>query len=425
MDYDDPESQSCASPKVHIALLLRPGKDGSTKSPMLINPGGPGGIGTLTALFLAGPIQAIFGSDQPVIGFDPRGIGYTTPLADCWATPPPYSCKDCAEDPSKGLQHRLEWIKQNAAYGFINSSSSSLKYLDAGHRAINKLCTAKDTRLGSKSILGHASTSHVARDMLSIVDAWDRWVDAAAAAQGVNPPTSPTKGKLVYWGFSYGTYLGIKFASMFPDRVGRLMLDGVVDAEYYESPIWAESLLDTDKILDLFSEFCVEKGEATCQLYRKGDKVQDITKRVRDVMNRLEYGNPITFTHPEFFYPVIIQPTLFKAIIFQVMYSPGQMFPALSVMLNQLYLEHYEAFSYFFGDPGEMCVVPGALTHVLNDAQRAIMCSDKRKPVIMFLRVLFFTLANKPTTKRLIKLPTRFVAPTKKWPPIPNLPTYG
>ena len=76
--------------------------------------------------------------------------------------------------------------------------------------------------------------------MLSIVDAWDRWVDAEAAAQGVSPPTSPTKGKLVYWGFSYGTYLGIKFASMFPDRVGRLMLDGVVDADLYETPVWAE-----------------------------------------------------------------------------------------------------------------------------------------------------------------------------------------
>ena len=33
---------------------------------------------------------------------------------------------------------------------------------------------------------------------------------------------------------------------MFPDRVGRVVLDGVVDADLYVSPIWSDSLRDAD-----------------------------------------------------------------------------------------------------------------------------------------------------------------------------------
>lgn len=33
--------------------------------------------------------------------------------------------------------------------------------------------------------------------------------------------------KLQYWGFSYGTFLGVTFASLFPDSVGRMVLDGM------------------------------------------------------------------------------------------------------------------------------------------------------------------------------------------------------
>ncbi|KAK3317029.1 TAP-like protein-domain-containing protein, partial [Apodospora peruviana] len=375
MDYTNPPGHTCRDDgrKVHIALVLQPATNkSSTKSPMLINPGGPGGSGTAFALIIAPVLQTIFGQDQPIIGFDPRGIGFTTPRADCWATPP--ECATCPENHAKGLLHRIEWLNMNVAYGGVNSSSVSLKYLNAGQRAVNSLCAERNDRLGGESILAHASTAHVARDVVSIIDSWERSIDDEEAV------VNPTKGKLVYWGFSYGTYLGAKFASMFPDRVGRMILDGVVDPEWYEAPVWAESLRDTDKILASFFTFCFEQGE-NCALYRDGDTSEKIGDRYTTLMEKLEHGEPVTFTQPDYFFPIILDAHLLKSLVFGILYSPKQLFPALGMFLNFLYEQDYEKFGMLYQDIQLSCALPGQLGVVLNDAQRAIMCGDKTKPV--------------------------------------------
>lgn len=125
----------------------------------------------------------------------------------------------------------------------INATESALGQRDSRARAAAKLCKQHDDMKGENSILRHMSTPAVAQDMLSIIDAWDEWrvvtgqVDSEMAAQTTDNEmpdktahSLETRGKLVYWGFSYGTLLGATFAAMFPQRVGRVVLDGVVDA---------------------------------------------------------------------------------------------------------------------------------------------------------------------------------------------------
>lgn len=72
-------------------------------------------------------------------------------------------------------------------------------------------CTAVQNKTGR--LIG---TAFVARDMMRVVDALGE------------------DGMLRYWGVSYGTVLGATLAAMFPNRVDRLVLDGVVNPfEYY------------------------------------------------------------------------------------------------------------------------------------------------------------------------------------------------
>ena len=138
----------------------------------------------------------------------------------------------------------------------VNETESALARRDARARAAAKLCKQHDDAVGKNSILRHMSTPAVARDMLSIIEAWDEWraetgqidikppaVTAAHEASTEPPYSLDTKGKLVYWGFSYGTLLGATFAAMFPQRVGRVLLDGVVDAGIQASlPFFRRSL---------------------------------------------------------------------------------------------------------------------------------------------------------------------------------------
>ncbi|KAK3998086.1 hypothetical protein QBC44DRAFT_228558 [Cladorrhinum sp. PSN332] len=367
--------------KVDVALLLLPASANSTapKSPLLVNPGGPGGSGVQLVLLLGKSIQAVFGPDQPVLGFDPRGVGYTTPLADCWARRP---CDNCPEDAAGGFMHRLDWENSMWGYGFINDSDVSLRYLNAGQRAVNGLCGEKAEQqegdMGNEGVLKYAGTKYVARDMLEIVEAWDRWTEKG---KGLEVDMQQQQmGKLTYWGFSYGTYLGMTFARMFPDRVGRMILDGVVDSDYYEQEFWAESLLDADKIWGRFFEYCVE-AESKCAFWKEGDGVEDLRERYEGAMEALdsEEEGPVTFTHPTYFYPVVLRKSYFRLIVFGTLKAPVLAYPALAGLLKILAERRYEFLSAMFADRQLLCSLPGNLPFInlVSDAQRAIMCADK------------------------------------------------
>ncbi|KAM0144039.1 hypothetical protein ACHAO1_000318 [Botrytis cinerea] len=402
MDYHRPLNESDDNPKVHIALILIPGKhtgDQFSKSPLLLNPGGPGGSGTLFGLVAGSLIQNIVGDDQDVIGFDPRGVGATTPPADCFSYGGTYD--GVGDDQARGDYHRLLFNVAGQAIGLANTSSTALRHLDARAKAMAKLCAEKDSLSGQSSIFRHAGTPSVARDMISIIDAWDDWTSSMKEESAYydiadfdlpderEPENEPedasldTKGKLVYWGFSYGTLLGSTFAAMFPDRVGRLVLDGVVDADYYVAPIWLESQRDADKVWSSFFKYCHE-AKSACEFHRENDKVTDIEERFESVMEKLK-KNPISVVLKDSLTPSLVTYSEVKYQIFQMLYAPLYGFRVLAPLLDALERNLEDFFEFIPTPPSydleTVCKHSQPKWIYFNDAQRVIFCSDKKYPL--------------------------------------------
>jgi pimeloyl-ACP methyl ester carboxylesterase len=179
MDYADP------SGKAIKLSVKRTSADDPTKriGSLLINPGGPGGSGISLVESAASVFSPEVMAAYDVVGFDPRGVGDSAPIA-------------CISDAE------LDTLR-SAVYDL--GSDVGIAALTADMTALGKACEEN-----TGPLLGVVDTVSAARDL-----------DILRAAVG-DP-------QLHYLGYSYGTALGAKYADLFPDRVGRLVLDGAVD----------------------------------------------------------------------------------------------------------------------------------------------------------------------------------------------------
>jgi pimeloyl-ACP methyl ester carboxylesterase len=178
--------------RIALAIIKIPATDLSDyRGAVWTNPGGPGGSGVYSMRRNGHNLQKIVGQNHDIISFDPRGIGASTPRLECWGS----------------KQNAKVWKLQNV--GLIDSHPGILYDAYARAYALSGACeeTMNQATTGEESLLNYVSTASVARDMLEII-------------------TKMGAGKMKYWGFSYGTYLGGAFAAMYPDKVERLVSDG-------------------------------------------------------------------------------------------------------------------------------------------------------------------------------------------------------
>ncbi|KAF6805254.1 hypothetical protein CSOJ01_09630 [Colletotrichum sojae] len=391
MDYQRPLNQSADNPKVHIAMVLLPapghGLDTGrfSESPLLVNPGGPGGAGTLFVQPPIGPtVQTAAGGDVDLIGFDPRGIGHTVPRADC------FTRTEGSEDPSKeaktvGAMNRLAWMATAHDVGLPNGTNEALDALAHRARAVSKLCKLKDN---DESGFRYMATPNVAADMKSIIDAHEVWLEESGfetvtlgarlrSPSETAPPS--TKGKLVYWGFSYGTLLGQTFAAMYPDSVGRLILDGVVNSHTYDRPTWwVSTMRDSDAVLDKFFYYCHLAKEA-CPLHRDGDEgPSDVMERYQHVMRTLR-AQPLLTVSDITNTPVMLLEADLKKAMFVGLYSPVKLFPLMAMIFDKLYAGcDLGSFDGVGAWPMLMCHNNLGFPYFPEESQPAIGCSDQQ-----------------------------------------------
>jgi pimeloyl-ACP methyl ester carboxylesterase len=172
----------------HLALS-RVAATHNRQGVMLANPGGPGASGLELPAFLPGAVPRDIGHTYDWIGFDPRGVGASTPAVSCdpnYLAGPRPAYKPATE--AQESPNEKTWILRTKKYA--------------------KTCAEKNGAL-----LAHMHTTDTIRDM-----------DAIRVALG--------EQKLNYYGFSYGTFIGQAYATLHPANVGRMVLDGNVPPNY-------------------------------------------------------------------------------------------------------------------------------------------------------------------------------------------------
>lgn len=182
LDWQKPESDKAI--KLHLAML--PAKSDNPVGTVFVNPGGPGASGSEFVIGAAGIFDELR-KTYNVIGWAPRGVKPSSPVT-CY-TDSELDDSLYGYDPDAPEAGTQEWLdktrEENQQLGERCEELSGELYKHVGTRN-----TVQDLEL-LRQLVGDE--------------------------------------RLNYLGFSYGTYIGARYAQMFPQTAGKLVLDGAVD----------------------------------------------------------------------------------------------------------------------------------------------------------------------------------------------------
>jgi pimeloyl-ACP methyl ester carboxylesterase len=181
LDYANP-----AAGTIILAVARRPAADRANRiGSLFINPGGPGGSGVqmVSDFNLSSSIPQAVLDRFDIVSWDPRGVGLSNAVA-CPTEPMTYAIEALEPQPTTATQ------------------------VDA-YRTVLDDVAAQCEVSQTAAVLPYLSTENTARDM-----------EALRAALG--------EETISYWGWSYGTYLGYVYATMFPKRLRAAVFDGPV-----------------------------------------------------------------------------------------------------------------------------------------------------------------------------------------------------
>ena len=231
LDYEHPDGRT-----ITLALKKLPASDGDAEhGSLFLNPGGPGGSG-VEAVADAPRAPEELRAAYDIIGFDPRGVGQSTPIT-CWTDD---EIRQSLTDPGNGDISPTNPL-------ITSKNVPAQEKIDRG--------TANAARCAQHSevpeLLDHVGTRDVARDM-----------DVLRATNG--------NATLNYLGISYGTHIGAVYADLFPGRVGRVVLDSAVDPSKREIDRNAETVAFKEGVLRQYVEHC--QTQSDCPLTGSTDE---------------------------------------------------------------------------------------------------------------------------------------------------------
>jgi pimeloyl-ACP methyl ester carboxylesterase len=312
LDYAHPAGATLA-----VAVTMHPAT-GSRRGALLVNPGGPGASGIDFAQQCYACF-APFNQHYDLASFDPRGVGRTRAVR----------CLSPAE---------LDEFFDLPPYP---TTAAQRAQLIAGDKKFVQGCLRRNG-----SYLSHIGTIDSARDM-----------DVFRALLG--------DSKLTYYGASYGTYLGAKYAQLFPTHIRALVLDGAVDPAQDNLTGAAVQASGFETDLADFLRNCAATG--SCPL---GDSSADARRGFDDLQARIA-------AHPEQVGSRHLGAAQFFGGVAQAMYAVS-LWPSLRTALRQAENGDGAGMLDLFDQLVERHK-DGSYTN-LQEAFNAISCIDRQSP---------------------------------------------
>lgn len=239
LDWDNPDSES-----ITIAAQRYNARE-KAMGTILVNPGGPGGSG----IDLVSYAPAVFGREllknYNILGFDPRGVGQSEPI----------TCLEPAE------------MDRFLANSFGELNEGLLAKATEEQKMFGQACAEN-----SGAILGEVDTQSAAKDM-----------DLIRAVVGDE--------KLNYLGFSYGTQLGATYAGIYPENVGKMVLDGAIDLRLTSHEQSLQQAVGFENALRAFVTDCQTRSDCVLQ-----GSVDDGMKQIDQLLTGL-LANPMPTDH--------------------------------------------------------------------------------------------------------------------------------
>ncbi|WP_327665044.1 MULTISPECIES: alpha/beta hydrolase [unclassified Streptomyces] len=304
LDYDDPDGRT-----IRIALTRMASSDPDRRRGVLLtNPGGPGysGLGHPALLAKAKlPDEVQAGYD--IIGMDPRGVGASSPV----------TCDMTTKQMARG---NFPSFAENAA-GVAAEAEHA--------KTVAEQCGKSKTA----AMLPHLTTANTARDM-----------DRVRAALG--------EEKVSYFGQSYGSYLGGVYATLFPDRGDRIVLDSNLGPGGYDVTAFRLLARGMEDRFPDFAAFVAGEPE-----YGLGSTPKEVAATYDDLAQRLT-RKPVDG----------VDGTLFRGISLEYLFSDARM-PELAKLWQAL-------------DKGGPLPSkpPQAASDNLSASRLHVLCNDSRWP---------------------------------------------
>ncbi|KAH8655908.1 TAP-like protein-domain-containing protein, partial [Xylariales sp. PMI_506] len=327
---------------------------------VVLQPGGPGASGVQFIKALGRHFQRTLDGNKhyEILSFDPRGVMFTTPNLDCFTYFPP-EVTGHSETPASSSAARPR------AIGGLDGGPTPLRRHLLFVYSFGVLYADVDM---DTDILRYLSTVSVARDISQDVVFDLNNNQHTITSEGDTESFPSELPKLQYYGISYGTVLGNTFVSMFPKRVGRLIIDGVVDVNKYVLRDWSAYMADTEKVVDNFFQECFDAG-FNCPLVEPDDTVAgNIRKRVDDFIEALGI-NPLLYVrngHVE-----IINANDVRRVIWSGLYIPVPGYEDMAKILSKALSGNYSLLWQTVGIPTEKSVTLGEFFNNLP-----VVCSN-------------------------------------------------